>query len=192
MEPLFFDSPAEFRAWLEEHHASERELWVGFYKKASGKGGLTYKQALDEALCFGWIDGLVRSLGDEARAQRWTPRRKRSNWSNINIKRYRELEAEGRVVPAGRAAFEARPLDGAGYSFEQGEAAIEEQHLAAFKADRAAWTYWEKCPPGYKRIATWWVVSARRQETRDKRFQVLLECSREAQRIPLLRREPAK
>jgi uncharacterized protein YdeI (YjbR/CyaY-like superfamily) len=192
MEPTFFESQQEFRAWLEANHASKTELWVGFYKKAAGKDGLTYQQALDEALCFGWIDGLVRSLGDEARAQRWTPRRKRSNWSNINIKRFRELEAEGRVAPAGRAAFEARPIDGTGYSFEQGEAALEERHLEAFKADSAAWTYWETCPPGYKRIAIWWVVSARRQETRDKRFQVLLDCCRAAERIPLLRREPSK
>lgn len=189
MEPRFFDTQADFRAWLEEHHAIETELWLGYYKKASGKVGLTYQEALDEALCFGWIDGLTRSLGEEAHAQRWTPRRKRSNWSNVNVNRYRELEAEGRVAPAGRKAFEARTDATTGvYSFEQSHAELGVDYEARFRKDEAAWAYWEKCPPGYKRIATWWVVSAKRPETRQRRLDELMACSRDGLRIPLLRR----
>src|SRR3954454_4745898 len=120
MEATFFATPAEFRAWLQEHHDSETELLVGFYKKGSGKPSITWPESVDEALCYGWIDGVRRSLGDEAYTIRFTPRKKRSVWSNVNIRRVGELIAEGRMRPAGLAAFEARTGERSGiYSFEQ-------------------------------------------------------------------------
>jgi len=188
MDVRFFETAAEFRAWLEANHATERELWLGMYKKASGKGGLTYREALDEALCFGWIDGLARSLGEEARAQRWTPRRKRSSWSNVNVSRYRELEAEGRVAPAGRAAFEIGTAEDAGIrTFEQARAAYGTDFEERLRAQPEAWAYWEARSPGYRRLATGWVVSARRPETRERRFGELVRSCIAGERIPPLR-----
>jgi len=193
MDVRFFENAAEFRAWLAENHASAQELWMGYYKKASGKGGLSYREALDEALCFGWIDGVRRTLDAERHVQRWTPRRSRSTWSNINVNRYRELEATGRVAPAGRAAFAARTEENTGiYSFEQAQVELGAAFERRFREDTGAWAYWEGCPPGYRRTSTFWVVSAKREETREKRFLELLECSRRHERIPLLRRGSAR
>jgi uncharacterized protein YdeI (YjbR/CyaY-like superfamily) len=189
-EPLFFDTAAEFRAWLEEHHDSEREALLGFYKKGSGKGGpFTYEQAILEALCFGWIDGVRRTLDAESYSQRFSPRTKSSTWSNININRFKELLAAGRVHPAGLAAFEARTAANSGiYSFEQADVSLDEEQERTFRANTAAWEYWSDAPKGYRRIATWWVISAKRPETRAKRLGELIECSANGIRIPLVRR----
>jgi len=187
---LFFDTADDFRAWLEKHHESEREALLGFYKKGSGKGGsFTYEQAILESLCFGWIDGVRRSLDAESYSQRFSPRTKTSTWSNINIARFKELQAAGRVHPAGLAAFEARTAANSGiYSFEQGEVAFAEDQERAFRANSAAWEYWSNAPKGYRRIATWWVLSAKRPETRSKRLVELVDCSARGEKIPLLRR----
>ena len=175
-DPIFFASPAEWRAWLEEHHDSADEVQVGFYKKATGKQGMTWSQAVDEALCFGWIDGVVRRIDNERHQQRFTPRRPRSTWSAVNIAKVEKLRAEGRMAPAGERAFAARTDDNSGiYSFEQKDVRLPPEYRERLKADAAAWAYWESRPAGYRRLATWWVISAKREETRERRMATLIE-----------------
>ena len=124
VQPIFFAGPEEFYGWLEAHHAGETELWIGYYKKATGKQTMSWSQAVDQALCFGWIDGVLRRIDDETHMQRFTPRRPGSNWSKVNLEKMARLEAEGLVAPAGRRAFEARRADRTGiYSFERDEPA---------------------------------------------------------------------
>ena len=190
MEPIFFESQADLRAWFEAHHADSDELLLGYWKKSAGTdGGVSYREAVDEALCWGWIDGVRRSMDEQRHAQRFTPRRKRSIWSNFNIARFQELDAAGRVTPAGREAFEARSPERSGvYSFEQGEIDLDDQMLAEFKQQEAAWAYWQKAPKSYRKPATWWVVSAKREETKQKRLGQLIECSGRGVKVPPLRR----
>jgi uncharacterized protein YdeI (YjbR/CyaY-like superfamily) len=179
MEPVFFAKPGELREWLERHHGDRDELWVGLYKKASGKPSVTWPEVVDEALCFGWIDGVRRSLGPDSYANRLTPRRKGSNWSAINVKRVRELIAEGRMTPAGLVAFEARDDDRtAVYSYEQRRnAALDAEQERRFRADAAAWEWFQARPPSYRRAALHWVTSAKRPETRERRLATLIEDS---------------
>jgi uncharacterized protein YdeI (YjbR/CyaY-like superfamily) len=179
MEPVFFATRDELRAWLERHHADRDELWVGLYKKASGKPSVTWPEVVDEALCFGWIDGVRRSLGPDSYANRLTPRRARSNWSAINVKRVRELIEEGRMRPAGLVAFEARADDRtAVYSYEQRRAAqLEPEQAERFRAARDAWEWFQARPPSYRRAAIHWVTSAKRAETRERRLTTLIEDS---------------
>jgi uncharacterized protein YdeI (YjbR/CyaY-like superfamily) len=176
MKLTFFRTPTDFRAWLDHHHASEKELWVGFYKVKSGKGGMVYRQALDEALCYGWIDGLLRSVDEDSYAQRFTPRKRDSTWSTANTQRVKELIVEGRMHPAGQAAFERRDRTKTGrYSFEQDAVALAPAFARRLKADRSAGAYFEAQPPGYRRVAVSWVMSAKKEETRARRFATLLE-----------------
>jgi len=177
VEPRFFATPAELRAWFEAHHADEDELVVGYYRKASGRGGVTWQQSVDEALCFGWIDGIRRRIDEESYSNRFTPRRKRSNWSAINIARVRELIAEGRLTPAGLAAFEARNDErSAIYSYEQRHhAALDADQEARFRANAAAWEWFQSRPPSWRRQAIYWVTSAKRPETRERRLAKLIE-----------------
>lgn len=179
MEPVFFATPAELRAWLERHHADRDELWVGLCKKGSGRPSVTWPEVVDEALCFGWIDGVRRSLGPDTYVNRLTPRRPRSNWSAINIKRVGELIEEGRMTPAGMAAFEARTDDrSAVYSYElRRSATLEPEQEARFRAVPDAWEWFQARPPSYRRAALHWVVSAKRRETRERRLQTLIEDS---------------
>jgi uncharacterized protein YdeI (YjbR/CyaY-like superfamily) len=172
-----FKTVAEFRRWLEEHHASASEVIVGHYKISSGKVAVTYAEALDEALCFGWIDGVVRKIDDEVYAHRWTPRKPGSIWSLVNVKHVERLIAAGKMTDAGLAAFNARRADKTGvYSFEQAApSAFSKPQLAQFKANKAAWTYWQAQPPGYRRTATFLVTSAKRAETQAKRLQLLID-----------------
>ena len=178
MDPVFFATPAEWRAWLEAHHASETELLVGFHKKGTGMPSITWPQSVDEALCFGWIDGVRRSLGAESYTIRFTPRKARSFWSNVNIGRVGELVAEGRMTPAGLRAFEARTGERSGvYSFEQKDkdaVVLSPEMEARFRADAVAWDYFQSRPPWYRRTATWWVISAKKEETREKRIATLI------------------
>ena len=154
------------------------------YKKASGRGGLTYKEALDEALCFGWIDGVRKSLNDEAFVQRFTPRQTKSYWSAVNTKRAEELIKEKRMAPAGLRAFEARDKAAdARYSFEREAAAFDRAGLKKFKANKKAWAFFEGQPPGYRRLATFFVMSAKKPETRDKRLERLVATSAVGKRI---------
>jgi uncharacterized protein YdeI (YjbR/CyaY-like superfamily) len=189
-DAIFFETPAELRAWLEEHHAAASEVWVGFHKKASGRRSLTWSQVVDEALCFGWIDGKAQGIDEHRYRQRLTPRRPNSNWSAVNIAKIAELRAQGRMTPAGEAAFAGRREDRSGvYSYERRhEAAFDAEQDAAFRANAAAWEWFEAQPPSYRTMATFWVVSAKRPETRSRRLATLIECSAERRRVPPLAR----
>jgi uncharacterized protein YdeI (YjbR/CyaY-like superfamily) len=188
MEPIFFTSPEELRAWFADHAATERELWVGYYRRATGRPSVTWPQAVDEALCVGWIDGVRKSLDDERFIQRFTPRQRRSTWSAVNIRRAHELIAEGRMQPAGLAAFERRTDDrSAIYAYEQRHhASFSAQEQAALDANTAAREFWERQPPSYRRTATYWVVSAKREETRARRLATLIEESVAGRRVGAL------
>lgn len=189
MNPVFFKSPAEFRRWLRAHHAKERELWVGYHRKATGKPSLTWSESVDEALCYGWIDGLRRKLSDEAYGIRFTPRKPRSTWSDVNIAKVAALTAEGRMTAAGVRAFERRDEARSGvHSFERKAAALSPAELTAFRKRATAWKFWEAQPPGYRRTAMHWVSSAKRAETRAKRFATLLADSAAGRRIASQRR----
>jgi uncharacterized protein YdeI (YjbR/CyaY-like superfamily) len=187
MKPTFFKSPAELRRRLAKDHATAEELWIGFYKVSSGKGGLTYKEALDEALCFGWIDGKTKSLGDESWMIRFSPRKAQSPWSRINIKRAGELREAGRMKPAGLKAFEGRDRSKEqSYSYENELRTLAPAYQKRFGANKKAWTFWEAQPPGYKRTASFWVMSAKRDETQLRRLATLIEDSAGGRRISLL------
>lgn len=190
MEPIFFPTPEEFRAWLEENHQTADEIMVGFYKKKAGKPSMTWAQSVDQALCFGWIDGKGRSLGDEAHTIRFTPRRPRSNWSAINIAKVAKLTEEGRMRPVGLAAFEKREeARSAVYSYEQRHlAALTEEHQAEFKADPGAWEWFQAAAPSYRKAAIFWVTSAKREETVAKRLRRLIDDSSAGLEVPPLRR----
>ena len=187
-KPVFFATPAEFRRWLERHHASETELLVGFYKKGSGRPSITWPESVDEALCFGWIDGVRRSLGDDAYTIRFTPRKPTSIWSAVNVRNVERLVAAGRMQPAGLAAFAARsPERTAVYSFDrQHPPQFDAEMEARFRKNRKAWAFWESQPPGYRKTATHWVTSARRAETRERRLATLVEDCSAGRRIALL------
>jgi uncharacterized protein YdeI (YjbR/CyaY-like superfamily) len=191
MGPIFFATPADFRAWLEEHHEREKELLVGFYKKGSGMPSITWPESVDEALCFGWIDGVRRSRDEESYTIRFTPRQARSTWSAVNIRRVAELTALGRMRPAGLRAFEARTADNSEiYAYEQRDnAALAPEEEARFRANPAAWEYFQSRPAGYRRTATWWVVSAKREETRRKRLATLIADSAQGRTIAPLTRQ---
>jgi uncharacterized protein YdeI (YjbR/CyaY-like superfamily) len=190
VKALFFATPEEFGAWLEEHHESESELLVGFYKKGSGKPSITWPQSVEQALRFGWIDGIRRSLGEESYTIRFTPRKPSSNWSKVNVATVERLKAEGSMAPAGLRAYEARREDRTGlYSFERRQAAeLPPDFERRFQASRKAWEWFSSRPPGYRRTATHWVVSAKRDDTRRRRLETLIDCSAEGRKIPLLAR----
>lgn len=187
MKPRFFTSQSAFRKWLERHHAELRELWVGFYRKESGKGGITYPQALDEALCFGWIDGLRKAMDDSSYTIRFTPRKADSIWSAVNTRRVEELIRVGRMQKPGLAAFEKRdPGKSQRYSYERYNCKLETAHEIQFKANARAWRFFCAQAPRYRRTTTWWVVSARREETRLKRLATLMADSEGGRTIGLL------
>jgi len=195
MKPRFFASPPPLRAWLEENHATKPELLVGFYKKASGRPSITWPESVDEALCFGWIDGVRRSLGDEAYTIRFTPRKTTSIWSSNNVARVAVLTDQGRMTEAGLRAFAARKPEKTGvYSFERQEAAtlspLQEKQL---RANRKAAVFFDAQAPWYRRTALHWVVSAKREETRTRRLAQLIADSA-AQRLigPLARGRSAR
>jgi len=175
---MVFASAAEFHAWLEKHHASESEAWVGYYKKHVAKQSITYPESVDEALCFGWIDGITYRISDEVHAARFTPRTKRSNWSVANVRRVGELAAEGRMHPAGLAAFEGRTPERTGvYSYENRPADLPSAYLKRLKSNTDAWRFWQARSPSYRRAATWWVVSAKQEKTREGHLATLIEDS---------------
>lgn len=185
--PTFFATPATFRKWLARNHDKATEVFVGFYRKVSGKGGLTYVEALDEALCYGWIDGVRQRIDHEVYAQRFSPRTSTSYWSAVNIAKAKALHAAGRMMPPGLAAFERRDeTRAARYSFEARTAAFDAPSLKTFRSNRKAWAYFSARPPGYRRITTFWVMSAKQQTTRDKRLTTLIDYSAQEQPIPLL------
>jgi uncharacterized protein YdeI (YjbR/CyaY-like superfamily) len=188
VKATYFRSTAEFRRWLEKDHAKKDELLVGYHKKATGKPSMTWAESVDEALCFGWIDGIRRRVDDERYTIRFTPRRKGSNWSLTNIRRVKQLKKEGLMKPAGLQAFEARRDDrSAVYSYEQRQAAkLDEADERIFRRAKTAWAFFESAPPSYRKAAIHWVMSAKREETRKRRLETLIECSAKEQRVPPL------
>ncbi|HEX8073382.1 MAG TPA: YdeI/OmpD-associated family protein [Thermoleophilaceae bacterium] len=189
-EPTFFPTPEDFRAWLEEHHADRDELIVGFWKKGSGRPSITWPESVRQALCFGWIDGVRRGLDEDSYTIRFTPRRPRSIWSAVNVKLAQELIEEGLMRPAGLAAFEARTADRtAVYSFEQRSAAkLDREAEREFRENADAWEFFQAQPPGYRRTAVWWVVSAKREQTRARRLAQLIADSAAGRRLAHLSR----
>jgi uncharacterized protein YdeI (YjbR/CyaY-like superfamily) len=188
-EPVYFKSQSHFRKWLEKNHAKKDELWLGFYKVGSGKKGITPKQALDEALAFGWIDGIRKSIDEESYKNRYTPRRKGSVWSDINTKRVKELQKMGVMHEAGLKAFGQRKEHRAGlYSFEQPGIELPVEYEKKFIKNKKAWKYFNEQPPGYRRTSTWWVISAKKEETRLKRLDILIKDSASQTRIAMLKR----
>ena len=169
-EPTYFPTEADFRHWLESNHAIAPELLVGFWKKGTGKLSIDWPQARDQALCFGWIDGLRKSLGDEAYTIRFTPRRKGSIWSKVNVARFEALRAAGLMTPAGEAAYERDKHRSGVYSYEKPVASLTTEEEALFRKSRRGWSDWENRPQGYRRSALGWITSARRPETRAKRL----------------------
>jgi uncharacterized protein YdeI (YjbR/CyaY-like superfamily) len=178
-DPIYFASPAELRDWFNEHHETATELWVGHYRKATGRPSLSWSESVDEALCVGWIDGVRYSVDGERFMQRFTPRRKGSNWSAVNVAKIEQLTAEGRMKPAGLAAFAARSDDRTAiYSYERrSEAALEPDDEARFRRNKAAWAWFEARGASYRATALHWVVSAKRLETRARRLETLIEDS---------------
>ena len=184
MTPTFFESPAGFRAWLQKHHKTADELWVGFYKKASGKPTITWQEAVDEALCFGWIDGIRKKVDADSFTNRFTPRRRGSFWSDVNTRRVAELTKAGRMRAAGRAAFAARDAARTeAIARVRRDPRLEKRLEARFKANRAAWEFFNAQPAGYRRMATWFVMSAKRDETRVKRIDSLIDISASGRRL---------
>jgi uncharacterized protein YdeI (YjbR/CyaY-like superfamily) len=186
----FFTSTEAFRAWLAEHHDSADELWVGMYKKASPKPSVPWSDMVDAALCFGWIDGIRKSLDDESFTNRFTPRRPGSVWSKVNLDKVDRLRKAGLMEPAGIAAWEARTAKKMGlYSFEQDDPVdLTAEQVKVFKRTKAAWAFWEDQPPGYRRLAAHWVNSAMKEETRERRLGILIQDSVDGLRIKHLRR----
>jgi uncharacterized protein YdeI (YjbR/CyaY-like superfamily) len=189
VKPIYFSSPQEFYDWLEVNHETETEVYVGYHKKATGKPSLTWSEAVDQALCFGWIDGRVNRVDDERHMQRFTPRRPGSNWSKINVEKVAKLREAGLMRPAGLAAFERRTDDKTGvYSFERENAALPPEYEARLRANKAAADYFDSRPPWYRRTAIHLVMSAKREETRERRLKQLIDDSAAGRDIKQLRR----
>jgi uncharacterized protein YdeI (YjbR/CyaY-like superfamily) len=173
--------------WLRTHHASATELWVGFYKKDSGKASITWPESVDEALCFGWIDGIRKSIDEKSYMIRFSPRKTRSTWSVVNIKRAGELVEQGLMQPAGLKAFEARQEYRSGvYSYEQRSVDLPDHYAGLLKKNSAAWKFFQGQSPYYRRAMNWWILSAKKEETRLKRLGELIKYSKQGLRIPLL------
>lgn len=181
---VYFESPAKLRAWFASNHAKSRELWIGFLKKSTGKPSVTYPEALDEALCVGWIDGVRKRVDDERYRVRFTPRKRGSYWSAVNTKRATELTKLGRMKRPGLAAFEARDREKTKrYSFERETASFSPEHERRFRANKQAWEFFQHQSPSYRRTLAWYVVSAAKDDTRLKRLQRLIDASAAARRL---------
>lgn len=191
--PTFFPTPADFRDWLEKHHAEELELLVGFYKRGSGKPSITWPESVDQALCFGWIDGVRRRIDDVSYSIRFTPRKAVSNWSAINIARVAELTKLGLMAPAGLRAFEKRrEYESAIYSYENKVRTLPPADEKRFRANRKAWAFFTTQAPSYQRVAIYWVTSAKREETRERRLATLIDDSANGRRLAVVTLAPKK
>lgn len=187
MKPKFFSRPEQFRSWLQEHHTSAGELLVGFHKKDSGKNSISYSEALDEALCFGWIDGVRKKLNETSYTIRFTPRKPRSIWSLVNVRHVERLLKEKRMQPAGLEAFARKDPKRTGiYAFENRPKQLAPDFQKTFRAHKNAWQFFEAQPPYYKKTAIFWVMSARKEETQLRRLQQLIDNSEKAQRLPAI------
>ncbi|MEA2574060.1 MAG: hypothetical protein QOH93_1358 [Chloroflexia bacterium] len=184
MEAIFFETPSEFRKWLEDNHDTEKELLVGFHKKGSGRPSITWPEAVDEALCFGWIDGIRKSLGETSYTIRFTPRKRDSTWSAVNIKRVGELKELGQMQPAGLEAFENRDETKAQlYSYERAETQLDAAYERQFHENERAWEFFQAQAAWYRRASTWWIMSAKKEETRLRRLGALIEASDKGERL---------
>jgi len=184
VKPIFFETPAELRRWLERNHDKAAELLVGFYKKDSGRRSMTWPESVDEALCFGWIDGVRKRIDDVSYTIRFTPRKRGSNWSAVNIRRVGELTKLGLMQPAGLKAFEARTAEkSAIYAYENAPKELPAAEEKKFRANRKAWTYFNAQAPSYRRVAIYWVMSAKREETRARRLALLIDDSGHERRL---------
>lgn len=193
MRPRFFATPSDFRKWLERNHDKRTELYVGFHKKSSGKPSITWPEAVDQALCFGWIDGVRKAIDEVSYTIRFTPRKPRSNWSAVNVKKVEELSQLGLMHPAGFEAYERRSADRTAiYSYEQRKTAgLDADQKRQFRANKDAWSFFQEQPSSYRQTAIYWVVSAKKEETRQRRLAKLIEDSEGNRRIAQLAR-PAK
>lgn len=185
MEPLFFKTPAEFRAWLDKNHKIQTEVLVGFYKKGSGKPSITWPESVDVALCYGWIDGVRRSYDEDSYTIRFTPRRPHSTWSTVNINKMQELMERGLVKPERIAAFEKRKEHNSEiYAYEQkGIDALSKEYEAAFKTNKAAWKFFAEQAPSYRKTIIHWIMSAKQEKTRLSRLDKTIKVSEEAKRL---------
>ena len=191
MEPKFFATPKDFRKWFEKNHDKETELSVGFYKKGSGKPSITWPESVDQALCFGWIDGVRHRIDDERYKIRFTPRKARSIWSAVNIKRIGELIEEGLVHKAGLDAFARRDEERSRiYAYERENVTLDKKYEAKFRKNKKAWEFFGSQPPSYKKPCINWIVSAKQEETRLRRLETLIKDSENGERLAQLRRTP--
>ena len=188
MKPIFFATPSELREWFEKNHYKETELFVGYYKKGTGKPSITWPESVKEALCFGWIDGVRKGVSDTAYTIRFTPRKAGSNWSATNIRYAEELIKKGLMQPVGLKAFEARKKEKSGiYSYEQRNAAkLKAADETKFKANKKAWEYFQFTAPSYRKAAIWWVVSAKQEVTKMRRLEQLIQDSEQGRPVPPL------
>ncbi|HEY1768762.1 MAG TPA: YdeI/OmpD-associated family protein [Chthoniobacterales bacterium] len=183
-DPLFFASPEELRSWFKENHATAAEIWLGYHKKNSGHASVTWPESLDEALCVGWIDGIRKSIDRQSYKIRFTPRRRGSIWSAVNIRRAVALTSKGRMTPAGRKAFAARKENKSGiYSYEQRRAELPEPGEKILRRNPAAWKFFQARPPSYRKMMSWWIASAKREETRRARLARLIAASAEGRSL---------
>ena len=183
MDPKFFETPADFRRWLAEHHASETELAVGFWKVGSGKPSMTWPQSVDQALAHGWIDGVRHRIDEEAYRIRFTPRKASGIWSQVNLKRYVELDALGLIAPSGRAAYQAGKARTRQYSYEKAAEVFTDAELAQFQANAKAWAGFQAFPAWYRKVAVHRVTSAKTEPTRAKRLTILIDASAEGRQL---------
>jgi len=184
MKIKYFKSAHDFRRWMEKNHAITQELWVGYYEKSSRQPSITWPESVDEALCFGWIDGIRKSVDDLRYTSRFTPRRRGSIWSAVNIKRARELSEKGLMKPPGMAAFNARKENKSGiYSYEQRSANLDAPYEKRLRQNKAAWDFFYAQPPSYRKAIGWWIVSAKQEATRLKRLEKLIAGSANRKRL---------
>jgi uncharacterized protein YdeI (YjbR/CyaY-like superfamily) len=188
MKPTFFKGQNELRKWFEKNHHKEKEIWVGFYKKDSGKANYSWSQSVDQALCFGWIDGIRKSIDENSYMIRFTPRNPKSNWSTINIKKIKELTKLGLMDPAGVEAYKKREDKRSEvYSFEQDKVKLSKKYELIFKSNKRAWKFFQSLPPSTKKPSIWWVMSAKKEETKLRRLDILIKSSEKEEKIPPLR-----
>lgn len=190
-KPVFFPTPAKFNAWLKKNHATKDELIVGFYKKDAGKPSVTWPESVDEALCFGWIDGIRRRVDDEIYTIRFTPRRPNSNWSARNIERVAVLTKEKRMQPAGIREFKKRKLEKT-YAYEQDDPKLDKNLEKKFKSRKDAWEYFQSLPKSIWKPSIWWVATAKKEETRLRRLEQLIDYSSKQEILPQFLRPPPK
>jgi len=188
MKPKFFSKSSDFREWLERNHKKKTELLVGYYKKDSGKPSITWPESVDTALCFGWIDGIRKSLAEETYTIRFTPRKEKSHWSAVNLKRFVKLKKKGLIHPAGQLAFEKMEANNSKQaSFEQNNVILDKEFKAKLKANEKAWAFFQKLAPSYKKTSIWWVISAKKNETKWRRLNILIKSCEAKEKIPILK-----